>query len=85
MSYVYAELNELNQALMYLQAILENYPSEEIKNIALSNMTKIYIDQGMIKEAKESLNQCLEGVLTANDEDGKLYCDCLLENLYFRK
>ncbi|HQA20139.1 MAG TPA: PAS domain-containing protein, partial [Bacilli bacterium] len=86
MSYVYAELNELNRALMYLQAILENYPSEEIKNIALSNMTKIYIDQGMIKEAKETLNQCLEGVLTANDEDGKLYCDyllakiCILEN-----
>ena len=82
MSYVYAELNELNRALMYLQAILENYPTDEIKNIVLSNMTKIYIDQGMTKEAKDTLNQCLKLVISLNDEEGKLYCDYLLAKIY---
>lgn len=82
MSYVYAELNELNRALLNLQAILENYPNDEIKNVALSNMTKIYIDQGMIKEAKETLNQCLEIVIQLNDYEGKIYCDYLLAKIY---
>lgn len=82
MSYVYAELNELNRALLNLQAILENYPNDEIKNVALSNMTKIYIDQGMVKEAKETLNQCLEIVIQLNDFEGKIYCDYLLAKIY---
>lgn len=82
MSYVYAELNELNRALLNLQAILENYPNDEIKNVALSNMTKIYIDQGMIKEAKETLNQCLELVIQLDDNEGKIYCDYLLAKIY---
>lgn len=82
MSYVYAELNEKSRALLNLQAILENHPSPELQSLALSNMTKLYIDQNMIEEAKKTLNLCLEIVMDMNDTEGKLYCDYLLAKIY---
>ena len=82
MSYVYAELNETSRALLNLQAILENSPTLDMRSLALSNMTKLYIDQNMIEDAKRTLNLCLELVMELNDQEGKLYCDYLLAKIY---
>lgn len=82
MAYIYAELNETEKALMNLKAILANYPDDYLKSLALSNMTKIYIDQKLISEAKETLSQCMSLVLTLNDSEGLLYCDYLNAKIY---
>ncbi|HHU56390.1 MAG TPA: hypothetical protein GXZ48_06865 [Acholeplasmataceae bacterium] len=85
MAYVYAEMNQKAKAVDCLKAIIENLPSDELLALALNNLTKLYIDQNMIPEAKDALNQSL---IITQDEEGKLYCHylfakiCILENKY---
>lgn len=85
MAYVYAEINQTSKALSSLEAILENVPSVEMQSIALSNITKIYIDQGDLLNAKKSLNECIKVTL---DDEGMIYCNylmakiCVLEKNY---
>jgi len=77
MAYIYAELNQKDKALMNLKAILNNYPNDSLRALTLSNMTKLYIDQQQIEEAKNSLNDCLSLVYKLDDEEGILYCNYL--------
>lgn len=85
MSYIYAEMNQLSKALAMLKAILENLPDEELLSYTLSNLTKLYIDEHMLEDAKDALNQAL---LITHDEEGKAYCNylfakiCVLEKKY---
>jgi predicted negative regulator of RcsB-dependent stress response len=74
MAYVYAEMNQKSKALANLKAILENLPDEELLSHTLSNLTKLYIDEGMITEAKETLNECLK---VTSDDEGITYCNYL--------
>lgn len=78
MAYIFAETNQQSKALTHLQAIVENFPSEEILSHTLSNMTKLYIDQNLIKEAKQTLNECLQVTF---DLEGLQYCDYLLAKI----
>ncbi|MFA7127226.1 MAG: hypothetical protein WC182_06725, partial [Bacilli bacterium] len=74
MAYIYAELNQKTKALQHLQAIVENLPSDEILSHALSNMTKLYIDEHMVDEAETTLNRCLTVTF---DAEGRTYCHYL--------
>lgn len=82
MSYIYAELNQKDKALLNLKAILSNYPNESLKALTLSNLTKLYIDQEQIENAKQTLNDCITLVYKLNDEEGILYCNYLNAKLY---
>ena len=82
MAYIYAELNQKEKALMNLKAILNNYPNDNLKALTLSNMTKLYIDQKMVAEAKNTLNECITLVYKLNDEEGITYCEYLNAKLY---
>lgn len=77
MSYIYSELGQKDKALLNLKAILSNFPDEETKSLVLSNLTKLYIDQNMIEEAKQSLNDCMRVTFSINDEEGIIYCNYL--------
>lgn len=82
MAYVYAELGEKQKALLNLKAILENLPDEILLSHTLSNLTKLYIDQDMLVEAKQSLNECLK---VTTDEEGIKYCDYLLAQIFVKE
>lgn len=82
MAYIYAALNQKDKALLNLKAILNNYPSDYLKSYALSNITKLYIDQRMVSEAKATLNECIALVYKLNDEEGITYCEYLNAKLY---
>lgn len=82
MAYIYAELNQKEKALMNLKAILNNYPNDNLKALTLSNMTKLYIDQKMVAEAKNTLNECISLVYKLNDEEGITYCEYLNAKLH---
>lgn len=77
-AYIYAEMGQKTKALNSLKAILENLPNEELLAHTLSNITKLYIDQDLLVEAKQSLNECLK-IIT--DEDGLNYCNYLLAQI----
>lgn len=85
MSYIYAEMNQLSKAVDHLKSIIENLPTEEMLALTLGNLTKLYIDQNMLNEAKETLNKALE---VTTDQEGKIYCNylygkiCLLEEKF---
>lgn len=85
MAYIYAEMNQKAKALDNLQAILINLPDQELLSHTLSNLTKLYIDEKMLKEAKETLNESLK---VTHDEQGVMYCNylyaqiCVLEGKY---
>ncbi len=82
MAYIYAELNQKEKALMNLKAILNNYPNDNLKALTLSNMTKLYIDQKQISEAKNTLNDCITLVYKLDDEEGITYCEYLNAKLH---
>jgi len=82
MAYIYAELNQKDKALLHLKAILNNYPDDNTRSFALSNLTKLYIDQSQVKEAKETLNECLSLVYKLADNEGIVYCEYLNAKLY---
>jgi len=82
MAYIYAELNQKDKALLNLKAILNNYPNDSLKALTLSNMTKLYIDQKQIKEAKKSLSDCITLVYHLNDDEGIMYCEYLNAKLH---
>ncbi|MFA7435368.1 MAG: tetratricopeptide repeat protein, partial [Bacilli bacterium] len=77
MAYIYAELNQKDKALLNLKAILSNYPDDSLKALTLSNMTKLYIDENQVEEAKKTLNDCISLVYKLGDEEGILYCNYL--------
>ena len=82
LAYIYAELNQKDKALLNLKAILSNYPDESLKALALSNMSKLYIDEGLVDEAKKSLSDCIKLVDKLNDEEGRIYLEYLNAKLY---
>ena len=82
MAYIFAELNQKDKALLNLKAILNNYPNDFLRALTLSNMTKLYIDQKQIAEAKDSLNDCISLVYKLDDEEGITYCEYLNAKLY---
>lgn len=82
MAYIYAELNQKDKALLNLKAILNNYPNDSLKALTLSNITKLYIDQEQIHEAKKTLSDCITLVYKLDDEEGILYCNYLNAKLY---
>ena len=81
MSYIYAEMNEIDKASNCLLEILDN-PSDEILPYVLSNLTKLYLDQSKVTLAESTLNECLK---YTNDEEGLVYCDYLLARLCILK
>lgn len=82
MAYIYAELNQKDKALLNLKAILNNYPNDSLRALTLSNMTKLYIDEQQVEEAKKTLNDCITLVYKLGDEEGILYCNYLNAKLY---
>ncbi|NLD26978.1 MAG: hypothetical protein GX661_06425, partial [Acholeplasmataceae bacterium] len=82
MAYIFAELNQKDKALLNLKAILSNYPNDTLKALTLSNITKLYIDQKQIAEAKNSLNDCITLVYKLDDEEGITYCEYLNAKLH---
>lgn len=81
MSYIYAEMNELDKASSCLQEILKN-PSDSMLPYVYSNLTKIYVDQKKVVLAEKTLNECLK---VTDDEEGKVYCDYLLARVCILK
>ncbi|MDD3106742.1 MAG: hypothetical protein PHP65_02920, partial [Bacilli bacterium] len=77
MAYIYAELNQRDKASSHLQAILSNFPDEPLKALTLSNLTKLYIDDGLIAEAKKTLSEGMKLVDKLKDYEGKMYCEYL--------
>ncbi|NLM32205.1 MAG: hypothetical protein GX204_05650 [Acholeplasmataceae bacterium] len=82
MAYIYAELNQKDKALLHLKAVLNNYPDDNTRSLALSNLTKLYIDQAQVNEAKETLNECISLVYKLEDEEGIVYCEYLNAKLH---
>src|SRR5690554_2685415 len=82
MAYIYAELNQKDKALLHLKAVLNNYPDDNTRSLALSNLTKLYIDQAQDNEAKETLNECISLVYKLEDEEGIVYCEYLNAKLH---
>lgn len=82
MAYIYAEVGQKTKALNSLKAILENLPNDELLAHTLSNITKLYIDQGLLNEAKDYLNQSLKII---KDEDGLIYCNYLLALIFAKE
>ena len=82
MAYIYAELNQKDKALLHLKAVLNKYPDDNTRSLALSNLTKLYIDQAQVNEAKETLNECLSLVYKLEDEEGIVYCEYLNAKLH---
>lgn len=77
-SYVYGNMNDLDKSLDYLQLIINNSPSDELKSVVYSNITKIYIDKNDVEKAKEYLNECLT---ISNDHESEVYNDYLLAKI----
>jgi len=82
MAYIYAELNQKDKALLNLKAILKNYPDEPLKALTLSNMTKLFIDDGLVDEAKKALAEGMKLVEKLKDSEGKTYCEYLNAKLF---
>lgn len=82
MAYIYAEVGQKTKALNSLKAILENLPSDDLLAHTLSNITKLYIDQGLLDEAKESLNESLKII---SDQEGLIYCNYLLAQILVKE
>lgn len=81
-SYIYAELDQKEEALENLKSILKNPIDDDLKSLVLSNMTKLYIDLDKIENAKVTLDECTILVNTLNDHEGKVYCDYLTAKIY---
>ncbi|MGD9887259.1 MAG: tol-pal system YbgF family protein, partial [Bacilli bacterium] len=82
MAYIGAELNQKDKASQYLQAILNNYPDEPLKALTLSNLTKLYLDDGLLPDAKRTLAEGIKLVDKLKDNEGKLYCEYLNAKLF---
>ena len=77
MSYIFAQMGEIDKSQEYLEQIINN-PTDNVLPYALSNLCKIYIDKKKIHESEQLLNKCLK---YTTDEDGKIYCDYLLAKI----
>ena len=78
MAYVYGEMGQATKALSCLNAVKENLPDDSTLSYVLSNITKIYIDQNMLDEAKNSLQEALR---ITTDNEGITYCNYLLAKI----
>ena len=78
MAYVYGEMGQATKALSCLNAVRENLPDDETLSYTLSNITKIYIDQNMLDDAKQSLQEALR---ITTDSEGIKYCNYLLAKI----
>ena len=78
MAYVYGEMGQATKALSCLNAVKENLPDDETLSYTLSNITKIYIDQNMLDEAKDALQEALRITM---DSEGIKYCNYLLAKI----
>ena len=78
MAYVYGEMGQANKALSCLNAIKENLPDDATLSYTLSNITKIYIDQNLLDDAKSSLQEALR---ITQDSEGIRYCNYLLAKI----
>ncbi|MDD3123583.1 MAG: hypothetical protein PHC62_08755 [Candidatus Izemoplasmatales bacterium] len=76
-SYIYAAMGEKNKALTNLLAILANNPDENLKSIILSNITKLYIDDGDMINAIKYLEDTMTLTNSLKDKAGQRYCDYL--------
>jgi len=74
-SYVYGNIDNLDKAEEYLLQILNNEPTDDLKSVAYSNLTKIYIDKEDCEKAKQYLN---ESLIYNNDHESEVYNDYLL-------
>ncbi len=77
-SYVYGEMNKLDKSEAYLIKILNNNPDDNIRSVALSNLTKIYVDKKDVVNAKKYLNEC---IVSSNDHESEVYNDYLLAKI----
>ncbi len=77
LAYINDAIGKKNDSLRNLNLILSNNPDKETEAICLNDITKIYIDNKNIIEAKESLNKCIALVNEINDAEGIRYCDYL--------
>lgn len=76
-SYIHEAIGEKNDALMKLNAVVSNDPTDEIKSVALSNIIKLYIDANDLVYAKEKLDECIKLVNDIKDIEGIRYCEYL--------
>lgn len=79
MAYVYTKQDEIQNAINCYEAILNLNTSETDISFALSNLTRIYIEQNMIGEAKKLFKECVAHTL---DEEGKEYNKYLQAKIY---
>lgn len=82
MAYIQDSLNEKSKALTSLMSIIENDPTPELKGIVLNNVTKLFIDNKDIVNAKEYLEKSISYSYEIKDEDAKIYCAYLSAKLY---
>ena len=76
-SYIYEALGEKHKALSNLLTILSNNPADNLKVIILGNITKLYIDDGDMKNALNYLEMTMVLSNTLNDKASQTYCDYL--------
>ena len=69
MATIYSELGQKSKARSSLLAIIQNSNSKKYYIIALSNLTRLYLDEKMLDDAKKILNLTLN--LKLNEEDQK--------------
>lgn len=77
LSYIHEALGEKNDSLRKLSSILSNNPQPEIKAVALSNITKLFIDENNTILAAKYLNECIELTEQIGDKQGMRYCEYL--------
>jgi len=82
MAYIHEALGEKNRSLIELAAILENNPDDNTKLVALSNITKLFIDAGNINEALLNLGDCFALCFKLDDQESENYCNYLRAKIY---
>lgn len=82
MAYIHEALGEKNRSLTELNAILQNNPDEAMKLIVLSNITKLYIDEGNINDALSNLSECFTLSFKLEDKKSEKYCEFLRAKIF---
>ena len=82
MAYIQDALNDKSRALSSLMSIIENEPSKEMKGIVLNNLTKLFIDNKDISNAKDYLQKSISYSYEIKDNDAIIYCAYLNAKLY---
>lgn len=82
MAYIHEALGEKNRSLLELKAILNNNPDDQMKLLALSNITKLYIDEGDINNALTNLSECFTLSFKLDDHKSNKYCEFLRAKIF---